>query len=197
MVFNPFCCVAGNFFPNSARSHWSIRGHMTSNNETFSRQNLWAGNVAKSMTSEGNSARLPAKVNRWPPLQRGLMNSHLQNFYLHNKSLKVWSLGKQIMLFPENVHLGKQKLTVYLGTSHYVFNITYRGFLIFSIVGISGSKNVWRWCRCLSNSVPRSLVDKVVDKRSGYEIRAWVSSPFFLHWRQLCEVIFPTRMLNV
>ena len=35
MVFNPFCCVAGNFFPNSARSHWSIRGHMTSNNETF------------------------------------------------------------------------------------------------------------------------------------------------------------------
>ena len=29
---------------------------MTSNNETVSRQNLWAGNIAKSTTSEGNSA---------------------------------------------------------------------------------------------------------------------------------------------
>ena len=37
---------------------------MTSNNETVSRQNLWAGNIAKSMTSEGNSALLPARVDR-------------------------------------------------------------------------------------------------------------------------------------
>ena len=50
------------FLPNSAGSHWLLRGHMTSNNETVSRQNLWAGNVAKSMTSESNSARLPANV---------------------------------------------------------------------------------------------------------------------------------------
>ena len=28
------------FFPNSASSHWFLRGHMTSNNETVSRQNL-------------------------------------------------------------------------------------------------------------------------------------------------------------
>ena len=47
------------FLPNSLRSHWLLRGHMTSNNETVSRQNVWAGNIAKSMTSEGNSARLP------------------------------------------------------------------------------------------------------------------------------------------
>ena len=32
---------------------------MTSNNETVFRQNLWAGNIAKSMTSEGNKALLP------------------------------------------------------------------------------------------------------------------------------------------
>ena len=43
-------------FSQYARSHWLLRGHMTSNNETVSRQNLWAGNIAKSMTSEGNSA---------------------------------------------------------------------------------------------------------------------------------------------
>jgi len=50
------------FLPNSVGSHWLLRGHMTSNNETVSRQRLWAGNVAKSMTSEGNSAPLPANV---------------------------------------------------------------------------------------------------------------------------------------
>ena len=46
---------------------------MTSNNEDVSRQNLWAGNIAKSMTSEGNSALEPVNVDRRPQLQRGLM----------------------------------------------------------------------------------------------------------------------------
>ena len=58
---------------------------MTANNETVSCQNLWAGNIAKSMTSEGNSA--PANVDRQPTLTRGLMNFQLQIFQLYNKSL--------------------------------------------------------------------------------------------------------------
>ena len=29
-----------NFLPYNARSHWLLRGHMTSNNETVSRQKL-------------------------------------------------------------------------------------------------------------------------------------------------------------
>ena len=97
----------GSFFANSARSQWLLRGHMTSNNETVSRRNIWAGNIAKSMTSECNSALLPANVDRRAPLQRGLMNFELQNFQLYNKSLKDWSLGKQsicsprISMFPE------------------------------------------------------------------------------------------------
>ena len=37
---------------------------MTSNNETVSRQNLWAGNIAKPLTSEGNSALLSARADR-------------------------------------------------------------------------------------------------------------------------------------
>ena len=61
---------------------------MTSNNETVSRQNLWADNIAKSIASEGNSALLLAHVDRRPPLQRGLMNFQLENFQLYNKSLK-------------------------------------------------------------------------------------------------------------
>ena len=50
---------------------------MTSNNENVSRRNLRAVNSAKSMTSEGNIALLPANVDPRPPLQRGLMNFQL------------------------------------------------------------------------------------------------------------------------
>ena len=71
---------------------------MTPNNETVSRQNFRVVNIAKSMTSEGNSALLPVNVDQRRPLQRGLTN-----FQLYNKSLKDWSLGKQLILFPSNL----------------------------------------------------------------------------------------------
>ena len=35
------------------------------------------GNIAKSMTSEGNSALLSANVDQLPPLQRGVMTFQL------------------------------------------------------------------------------------------------------------------------
>ena len=74
---------------------------MTSNDETVSRQNLSAGNIAKSMTSESNGALLPANVDRQPPLQRVLMN-----FQLYDKSLKdCWFLRKQLILFPSNLNV--------------------------------------------------------------------------------------------
>ena len=81
----------------SACYHWLLRGHMnfTSNNETVSCQNLGVGNIAKSMKSEGNSTLLPANVDQWLPSQLGLVN-----FQLYNKSLKDWSLGQQLILFP-------------------------------------------------------------------------------------------------
>ena len=37
----------------SAPTHWLVHGHMTSNNETVSRQMPYAGNIAKTMTSNG------------------------------------------------------------------------------------------------------------------------------------------------
>ena len=71
------------FPPNSMGSHWLLQGHMTSHNEMIFRHNLWMGNIVKSMiifstyieqininiwsnapdimTSESNSALLPAK----------------------------------------------------------------------------------------------------------------------------------------
>ena len=54
--------MAGNFSPTAWALIGLLRGHMTSNNETVSRQNLSAGNLAKSMTSEANSALFPANV---------------------------------------------------------------------------------------------------------------------------------------
>ena len=53
-----------NFFPNSARSHLLLRGHMTSNDEAVSRKISERATLQKSMTSEGNSALLPANVDR-------------------------------------------------------------------------------------------------------------------------------------
>ena len=46
------------FLPNSVHCHWLLWGHMTyiSNNETVPCQNIWEGNIAKSLMSEGNSA---------------------------------------------------------------------------------------------------------------------------------------------
>ena len=62
--------ISWKIVPNTS-SHWLLPGHMTSNNETASWQNLWAGNIAKSMMSEADSALQPTNVDRQPPLQQG------------------------------------------------------------------------------------------------------------------------------
>ena len=65
---------------------------MTSNNETVSRQNLWAGNIAQSMTSEGYT------VHCYPRMSTVNMNSS-------SKSDLLYSLGKQLILFSENLNV--------------------------------------------------------------------------------------------
>ena len=50
--------------------------------------------ATKSMMSGGNSALLPANVDRRPTLEQSLTNSQLQNFQLYNKS--DWSLGETV-----------------------------------------------------------------------------------------------------
>ena len=62
-VKKQLCYTPGLFFSQQRALSLitSKYGHMTSNNETVSRQNLWEGNIANSMTSEGNSA-LHSKV---------------------------------------------------------------------------------------------------------------------------------------
>ena len=78
---------------------------------------LFPANISERATLQklgGNSAVLPANVDRRPPFRRVFMN-----FLLYNKSLKDWSLRKQIILFLSNLNVSqKSKLTVSLGTSH-------------------------------------------------------------------------------
>ena len=65
------------FYSWKFRSHWLLRGHMTSNNETVSRQNLWAREQCKKIkTSKAN------------------------NFQLHNTSLKTGPSGNSKFCFP-------------------------------------------------------------------------------------------------
>ena len=76
-----YCYIAGNFF-STARGligYFEVTWHLT--------MKLLSGqHCKKSMTSGGNNAMLPANVDQWPPLQRGLMNFQLHNFQLYNKS---------------------------------------------------------------------------------------------------------------
>ena len=64
------------------------------------------------MTSEGNSALLPANVDRRPLLQRGLMT-----FQPYNESLEDCSIRKQLILF-ESQCFPQLRLGKHLGPVH-------------------------------------------------------------------------------
>ena len=51
-------------FPATAGSFicWSVQGHMTSHSETVSRQMPWAGNIAKTMTSNGKHSTITREM---------------------------------------------------------------------------------------------------------------------------------------
>ena len=109
---NIIICYIAEFFTPTAGAligYFEVTGHVTI--KLYPAKSLWAGSRAKSMTSEGNSALLPANVDRRPPLL--LLPLHVFLFVLYNKSLNDWSLGTQLILFPSNFNVS-------LGTSHLV-----------------------------------------------------------------------------
>ena len=86
--------------------HWLVHGHMTSNNETVSRQMPWAGNIAKTMTSNGKQFT----VTREMLTAVAGISAHFFKFcfcfvLLYNKSLNDWTLGEQWILFPLNLNV--------------------------------------------------------------------------------------------
>ena len=78
---------------------------MTSNNKSVSRQNLWSGNFAKSMTVTVHCS-IPANVDLRPSLQRGLMNFQLQERFSGNKinclPITIWTNDENFMCPDQN-----------------------------------------------------------------------------------------------
>ena len=111
--------IAENFSPTARAliGYFELTWHLTI--KLFPAKSLWAGNSANSMTSEGNSALLPANVDRRSPLLLLLLFFF---FLLYNKSLNDWPLGKQLILFPENLNVlpKAQPRETLRGTSHWV-----------------------------------------------------------------------------
>ena len=79
--------------------HWLVHGHMTSNNETDSRQMPWAGNIAKTMTSNGKQFTVTREMSTAVARDRWNLSAVFKfSFFfvlLYNKSLNDWSLGEQ------------------------------------------------------------------------------------------------------
>ena len=91
----------------SASFHWLVHGHMTSNNETVSRQMPWAGNIAKTMTSNGKQFTVTCEMLTAVARDRWNLSAVFKFCFcfvlLYNKSLNDWSLGEQWILFSSNL----------------------------------------------------------------------------------------------
>ena len=124
-LFSTFCIIillltgiviyrSWHFSGYSVPIHWLVHGHMTSNNETVSRQMPWAGNIAKTMTSNRKqftvTREMLTAVARDQSVQLKVAwfcRRNPSTFFkicfcfvlLYNKSLNDWSLGKQWILF--------------------------------------------------------------------------------------------------
>ena len=89
--------------------------------ETVSLQNLWVGTLPTMhqtrhandfVNAKSHAREKPLLARNWVGccpwmLQQGLINFKPWNFQLYNKSLKDWSLGKQLMLFPKNLSVSR------------------------------------------------------------------------------------------
>ena len=113
-------------------SHYSVpfHGHMTSNNETVSRQMPWAGNIAKTMTSNGKQftvtremliavAGISARFSKFAFVLFCYITNHLMIGPLGNSEFCF----PRISMFPstssrEHWDSRETKFTVPLGTSH-------------------------------------------------------------------------------
>ena len=87
--------------------HWLVHGHMTSNNETASRQMPWKGNIAKTMTSNGKQFTVTGEMLTAVACDRWNLSAVFKFCFcfvlLYNKSLNDWSLGEQWILFPSTL----------------------------------------------------------------------------------------------
>ena len=95
----------------SAPIHWLVHSHMTSNNETVSRQLPRTGNIAKTMRSNGKQFTVTremltaiARDRKWPDVVAGI-SARFSKFairlvLLYNKR-NDWPLGNSEFCFPQ------------------------------------------------------------------------------------------------
>ena len=96
--------------------HWLVHGHMTSNNETVSRQMPWAGNIAKTMTSNGKQFTVTREMltavarDRWKiaGIPARFSNFAFVLFCYITNHLMTGPLGNSEFCFPRD-----QSLSVY------------------------------------------------------------------------------------
>ena len=89
--------------------YWLDHGHMTSNNKSVSHQMPWAGNIAKTITSNGKQFTVTREMSTAVAYDRWNLSAVFKFcvcfVLLYNKSLNDWSLGEQWILFPPNLNV--------------------------------------------------------------------------------------------
>ena len=98
----------------SAPIHWLVHCHLTPNNETVSRQMPWAGNIAKTMTSNRKQftvtrEMLTAVACHWSITCLFVFQRFDPFALLYIKSLNDWSLGEQWILLPSNLNVSRDE----------------------------------------------------------------------------------------
>ena len=80
----------------SAPIHWLLHGHMTSNNKAVSRKMSWAGNMAKTMMSNGKQLTVTREIltaiacdQRWPDVLSLESQRVFQNLLLRCFAISV------------------------------------------------------------------------------------------------------------
>ena len=97
------------FSRHSTPIHWLVHGHMTSNNETVSRQMPGAGNIAKTMTSSRKqfsvTREMLTAVARNLPKRDHLFSTGLTHLFCYiTNHLMTGPLGNKIHCFPRDYH---------------------------------------------------------------------------------------------
>ena len=110
----------------SAPIHWLVHCHMTSNNETVSRQMRRANNIAKTMTS--NRIHFTVTREMLTAIARHLSITWFFVFHrfdpfslLYNKALNDWSVREQWIFFPPNHNISLDFFSRRLGKQNSLF----------------------------------------------------------------------------
>jgi len=123
---------------------------MTSNNETASRQMPWAGNIAKTMTSNGKqfifTREMLTAVARHLSIKWLFVFHRFDPFVLlYDKSLNDWSLGEQWILFPEHLNVSRDEM---LSATYSQFFFLWKNLLVSPV---TSAKNI------LTDKIPAFL----------------------------------------